>query len=910
VLHGRAGELAAVNRLLERAREGYSGAVVVRGEAGIGKSALLEYAAAQASGFTVLRATGIESEAEFAFATLHQLLRPAQDGIDQLPPPQASGLRAAFGLAPLSADGDQRFLVAVAALTLLTDTAEQQPVLCLIDDAHWADRSSTDVLLFVARRLAAEGVVLIFAARDGTPKTFGDFQSPGVAELTLGGLDVEAAACLTPDAIIPSVLAEVVTRTGGNPLVLREVLPQLDSDQRAGRAPLPATLPIGKRMEQAFLGRVRPLPATTQELLEIIAADETGDLPTALRVASFLTGSGDAAALALAEDAGLIRIQAGRVEFRHPLLRTAVYRGMPAQRRRTIHWALADVLGDTAPDRRSWHLATASDAPDEAVAAALEDSAERARARSGYAAAATALERAADLSPGDAARVRRLAAAADNAWLAGQGPRAQALVRRAAPLAQEASQRAALGYLDGMFQLRTGVAADAVDTLLKAADLAAVHDPSLALRMLMAASDAANYAGEPARLVDLARRAAALPAPRDDRGWFAVHFLTGLSCVFEGDLDRGTELLEAADTLADSFDEPAYLLWAASTGLYTGRGDSRRLVPRAVARARALGAVGTLPHALEFASLGSAMAGYVTQAITQASEGLQLARDIGQEAPACNLLAALATATALQGREQDCKTYADEALVEAVPRRLGLSIGLATRALGLLDLGLGRPAEALERFESIWSAEPGGGHPFVAITSAQDLVESAVRAGRPDIAAAAVSVMAARSQRAGPAQRGMLAYSQGLVAEAAEAAPHFEEALWLFPPQPMPFWRARIQLGYGEQLRRARHRSEARGHLRAALETFERLGAEPWAERARAELRATGETARRRDVVAVHELTPQELQIAGYASQGASNPEIAAQLFLSRRTVEYHLSKVFQKLGVSSRTELAALEQR
>jgi hypothetical protein len=541
VLHGRAGELAAIDRLLDRALEGYSGAVVVRGEAGIGKSALLEYAAARASGFTVLRAAGVESEAEFAFATLHQLLRPVQDGIDQLPFPQASGLRAAFGLAP--ADGDQRFLVAVAALTLLTDAAERQPVLCLVDDAHWADRSSTDVLLFVARRLAAEGVVLIFAARDGTPKTNDDFRSPGVAELTLAGLDVEAAACLTPHAVAPSVLAELVTRTSGNPLVLREVLPQLDSDQRAGRASLPASLPMGMRMEQAFLSRVRPLPAPTRGLLEVIAADETGDLPTALRVASFLTGSGDAIALGPAEDAGLICIEAGRVEFRHPLLRTAVYRGMPAERRRTIHLALADVLGDTAPDRRSWHLATASNAPDRAVAAALEDSAERARARSGYAAAATALERAADLSPGDAARVRRLAAAADNAWLAGQGQRARALVRRAAPLAREASQRAALDYLDGMFKLRTGVAADAVDILIEAADLAAVHDPSLALRTLMAASDAANYAGEPARLVDLARRAAALPAPRDIRARFAVHFLTGLSYVYEGDLDRAPSCL-------------------------------------------------------------------------------------------------------------------------------------------------------------------------------------------------------------------------------------------------------------------------------------------------------------------------------------------------------------------------------
>ncbi|GAA1625103.1 LuxR family transcriptional regulator [Kribbella alba] len=919
MLHGRTGELAVLDGLLDRVRQRHSDALVIRGEAGIGKSALLAYSAERANGMRVLQAAGVESEAEFAFATLHQLLWPVRDGVDGLPGPQATAVRAAFGLAPAPTEtmsgGNHRFLVAVAALTLLADAAEHQPVVCLIDDAQWVDQSSADALLFVGRRLGAEGVALVFAARDDDSASGTGFAAPELPELRLAGLDRDAAAAVLAERrsgpLPPEVVAELVGRTGGNPLALLEITLSLQPDQLVGAAPLPSALPIGARMERAFLARVRRLPESVQVLLEVIAAEDTGDLATVLRAAEALGAPGPES-LDMAQEADLTRIDAGCVELRHPLMRSAVYQGMSFLQRHAVHGAIADALDPDVADRRAWHRAAACAGPDEEAAAALEQAADRARDRSGTAAAATALERAAELSTHDDARGRRLAAAAENAWLAGQARRAQALVERAAQVARSEPEQALIAHLRGQLQLRTGVPAEAVDTLVGGAALAVGHDPGRALEMLLTAADAAAYAGEPGRLIDIARRAAAVPPQRDERARFAVCYLTGLSSVFRGDMARGAELLDEADALAVTFDDPAYLLWAATTGLYTGRGDSKQLVLRAVARARELGAVGVLPYALEFAALGNAMAGRVTEAVVQASEGLRLARDTGQEPSASNLLAALATAAALRGREEDCRAYAEEALTQAVPRRLGLTVALSSRALALLDLGLGRPAEALERFTSIASAAPGAGHPFIALTCTPDLVEAAVRAGCPDVAAEVVAGFAERSRHAGPGQRGLLAYCEGLVAEEGvpdEGYAAFDEALGLFPPGAMPFWRARIELGYGERLRRERHRSRARGHLRAALETFERLGTTPWADRARTELRATGETTRRPDgTAAISELTPQELQIASFAGQGASNPAIAAQLFLSRRTVEYHLRKVFQKLGVSSRTELAALD--
>lgn len=916
MLHGRAAEIATIEQLLVSAFRQRSGVLVLTGEAGIGKTALLSFAAQRADTMQVLRVVGVDSETELAFAGLHQLLWPLHERIDALPPPQALALRGALGLAAAPAGGPNPFLVAVATLTLLAEAAEQAPVLCLIDDAHWLDASSADALMFVARRLDAEGIVMLFAAREAEGHRF----SPsGVPLHHMGGLDTDAAAALLAESPVGPLASDVVealvVRTGGNPLALVEIPPLLEPTHRSGSSALPSALPVGASIMHTFLTRVRQLPSPTQTMLEVIAADGSGDLATLLSVAAQYDI--DDQALSAAESAGLISVRDGRVIFEHPLMRAAVYQGAPLHRRRAAHRALADAPGVTA-DRRAWHLAAAAGGTDEAAAAALENTADEARARSGHAAAAAALVRAAELSPSEEARVRRLVLAADSEWSGGHPERARMLVERAAPDARTAHAQATIARLRGLFQLRAGVPAEGADILVSGADLAVGHDPGLALEMLMAAVDAAHFAGQPDRIRDFARRAEDISIPDDDRARFAAHYLRGMSFVLQGDLGRGVPLLDAASGLAEGLDDPIHLLYAAATGLYSGRGDTEQRVPRAVDRARALSMVGDLPHALLYAALGAATAGYVDRAGPQAAEGLQIARETGQETLACALLAALAKVAALRGDEEECRARAAESLAVALPRRLGLAAALATEALGLLDLGLGRPDDALARFQAIADAGPGAGHPFVAMTTATYLVEAAVRADRRDVADAAAAEFSARAEHAGPGQRAMAAYCRALVRAGStggiagdasdQTAAQFEEALRLLTA-PMPFWRARMELSYGEHLRRARERREARVHLRAALETFDWLGLAPWADRAGTELRATGETARRRTLFAVDKLTPQELQIVHFVSHGASNPEIAAQLFLSRRTVEYHLRKVFRKLNISSRAELMQLDR-
>lgn len=904
MLHGRAHELAVIAELLERASRGSSGALILRGEPGIGKSSLLSHAAEHSAGMQVLRVVGVPSEVGLAFAALHQLLWPVREDIERLPAPQAAALGEALGLGSAAIGERNRFLVSAGALTLLADIAERRPVLCLVDDAHWLDESSADVLLFVARRIEAEGIALVFAARDGEGNPL---LASTVPELRLAGLDVDASYELlaegAADLFERSVVGDLVGRTGGNPLALLEAASSLGPDERAGRKPLPAATPIGPQLERTFLDRVEGLPAATQTLLQILAAEGSGALATVLAVAAGFDVGIDA--LGSAEAAGLLRVHDGQVTYCHPLMRAAVYGAMTFERRRAIHQTLAESLGAAAADRQAWHLAAAASGPDEVAAAALESSADRARARSGHAAAAAALERAAALSTDERAGARRLVLAAESAWSAGQTTQAQALVDRAQATSYGRREGVLIANLQGLLHLRTGTPAEAIDILVHGAEMAADDDPMLALEMLMAAVDAANNAGEPLRIVDIGRRAEALRAPDSDRARFALRFLGGTSALMEGDTARGMDLLEAADALAEALDEPALLRRAALAGLYRGRGDNKRLAARALARSRTLAAVGDLPSILVFTSLEAAAAGFLSQAIVHASEGLHLARETGQETAACCLLAALATVAGLRGREQECRAYAQEAFDHAVPRRLGLATGFATEALALLDLGLGRPEQALERYLSIVSAAPGAGHPFVAYTTTSFLVESAVRAGQRGVAEAAVSRFATGAERAGAGHRAMLAYCRGLLGDDDPSA-HFEEALALFDA-PLPFWRARVELGFGEHLRRTRQRTRARSHLRSALGSFDALGIAPWAERARSELRASGETARLRTPDTRTQLTPRELQIAGFASQGVSNPDIAAQLFLSRRTVEYHLRKVYQKLDITSRAQLAEL---
>jgi DNA-binding CsgD family transcriptional regulator len=906
MLHGRRAECDTLDRLLADARRSRSGVLMLRGEAGVGKSALLEHAAGRAEGMTVLRAAGVESEAELPFAALHQLLRPVLDRARRLPDPQAAALAGALGHGT-PAEPRDRFLVSVAVLSLLAEAAEDRPVLGLVDEAQWLDRSSAEVLGFAARRLEAEGVVLLFAARDGDPR---EFPAPGLPELRLGGLDREAAAALLERAgagLHPAVVDRLVERTGGNPLALLELPATLTPDQLAGRAPLDDVLPLTARLERAFGERVRRLPADARTLLLVAAAETGGDPAVVLRAGARL--GVDAGALDQAESAGLVGTGDGRLRFRHPLVRSAAYQAPPLGARQAAHRALAEVLtGEAQRDQRVWHLAAATVGPDEAVAAELERSADRARRRGGQAAAAAALERAAALSGDDADRGRRLVAAATAAFVAGQAERAAALADQAGPLATDPRSRADLAHLRGSVEAGRGNALDAAAMLVAASELAAPVDPSQALGMLVEASEIASYAGDVTPTAELGRRAAAVPVGDKD-GEFLSDLLQGMGLVAEGDAAAGEPLLRRAIALAGTMEHPRRLLWAGVAAFFVGDNQTgNALFARAVARARRDGAVGLLPQALEYLAPVELAAGRLDAAEASASEGLRLARDTGNDTSACRHLATLAHLAALRGDEAACRANAGQALDRAAARGLGLPATLAGYALALLDLGLGRPEEALDRLERLLAAGPGAGSPFFAVYTVPDLVEAAVRSGRSEAAAGPLAAFERLATMAGSAELlAQLARCRALLGTEDAAAGRFEEALALLHGQGRPFDQARIELAYGEALRRARRRAQARTHLRGALETFQRLGTTPWAERAATELRATGETARRRDPSTLRQLTSQERRIVQLVADGGTNREIGAQLFLSRRTVDYHLHNVFVKLGVSSRAELIRL---
>src|SRR5215472_6069180 len=522
VLYGRHTECAAVGRLLRGAREGRSGVLVLRGEAGVGKSALLAWAADRAAdlagGMTVLRAGGVESEVQLPFAALHQLLRPLLDRLGRLPAVQAAALRAALGLAAAPGGGDRggeragdRFLVSVGVLSLLADAAEQRPLVCLLDDAHWLDRASADALVFTGRRLGAEGIGLLFAARDAEPR---GFDAPGLPELRLAGLDGKAAAGLLADAVPSAPAAQVrdrlLTAAGGNPLALLELPAALSAAQLAGRAALPDPLPVGAGVERAFAERASRLPAAVRTMLLLIAADDTGEVATVLRAAH---GLGlDAGALGPAEAARLVRTEIARVEFRHPLIRSAIYRSATFAERRAVHLALAGALdGAGQADRRAWHRAAAAVAPDDVVAGELERSAGRARARGGHAAAAAALERAAELTGQEPARAKRLAAGAEAAWLAGRPPWALELAGRADRLDPPPRLCADLQQLRARIELWCGSPVQAHRLLAGAVAAIADADPEKAALLLLQVGQAAWVAGDVAATAEAGQRLGTLP---------------------------------------------------------------------------------------------------------------------------------------------------------------------------------------------------------------------------------------------------------------------------------------------------------------------------------------------------------------------------------------------------------------
>jgi ATP/maltotriose-dependent transcriptional regulator MalT len=898
MLVGRGVECAAVERLLLEVRESRSGALVIRGEPGIGKSALLDYAMERADDLRVLKGVGIESESELAFAALHRVLLPVLDEIDGIPEPQADALRGAFGLAP--AQASDRFLIAVGVLSVLSESADEQPLLCVVDDAQWLDGASADALAFAARRLEAEGVVLLFAARDGEAPAL-----DGLPELRLGGLEGEAAGALIAADLSPTLRDRLVESTRGNPLALIELSAALTPDQLAERELLPAPLPIGPALENAFLERVRGLPQRSQTLLLLAAADDTGDLGTVLRAARGL--GVDDEALDPAEGAGLLRVGAGGLEFRHPLVRSAVYQGAPFNERRTAHRALARaLLQEQDADRRAWHRAAAVTAPNDEVADELARTSERARRRSGYAAAAAALERAAELTSDEEERAGRLVAAAHSAWSAGNAQRAGVLLGQAARFAADPRLLADIDHLRGSFARALGAVAESCTILMAGSRLIAETDPPKAIEMLLDAATAAELAGDVPRLIEIGLRAQDF-SHVDGYSEFARVLVAGMGSMLEGDTERGSALLRHAVELGS--DDPERLLYAALAAEYLGDVTTEQaLAARAVSYARTQGRVGSLPIALEVLATAEAWTGQYAAAAADATEGLRILHDTGQAASAPDFLAFLARLAAVQGHEDECRAQAADALQRATALGMGLPAAEALHALALLDLGMGRPAEAFERLHAMTGAAPGAGHPRLVHLAIGDLVEAAVLAGRADAAETALSSFEHWIEHSNaPPMRALLARCRGQLAAGDTAASHFAEALRLHAGQDRPFERARTELLLGEALRRARRRLEARAHLRAALETFERLGAVPWEERARRELRASGETARKRDPSTADELTPQELQIARFVGEGATNRQIAAQLFLSPRTIDYHLRKIFRKLDISSRAELIKL---
>ncbi|MGK5111209.1 ATP-binding protein [Geodermatophilus sp. CPCC 205506] len=905
MLQGRERERAAVAALLEDAAAGRGGALVLRGQPGVGKSALLADTVARATADTVLRTQGIESESPLAFAALHRLLRPVMACADRLPPPQAHALRTAFGE---QAGGEaDRFLVFLAALSVLAEAAEQTPVLAVVDDAHWLDDASAAALLFVARRLQNERVALLFAARTGDVR---GFDSGDLPALELGGIDREAAGALLSERAGVPVPAEVrdalLAGTGANPLALVELAEALTAEQLSGAAPLPERLPLTGGVERAFLDRCRRLPAEAQQLLLVAAADDSGRAAVVRQAAQGL-GVGDDG-LEAAERSGLLRVEGAAVELRHPLVRSAVYGAATSSGRRRVHRALAAALtGPDDADRRAWHLAASVEEPDEDVVAALDAAAERAVARGGHEAASAAWERAAELTPAGEQRARRLCRAAHSAWLTAQQVRGRALAEAGLALTADPGLRAELRRLRAHLEFHGASQDEAHRMVLEAAAEVAPHDRRQAGDLaLLGAALAASGARSGSPIDPTALLPPAGPdAPDRDRCLVAL--VHGLSAVPRRDWRRSTASLRAAVDLADRIDgvrDEDVLINLGVAAYFLGDDDvALRLQDRLLHHARDTGGLVTTVHALTRRNIPELATGRWSAAAAGAGEALTLAENSGQPVLAAWPTAVLAVLAALRG--ETARATRHPAAVEAIVASSALGIvtelvtDLARWARGLLDAA--DPAAALRPLERLGSLP-------VAHLAAVDRVEAAVRAGRDDLARQRVADLTAFAEGTGAAwAAAVAAHGRAVLAEGEEAEGHFRAALAAHEDSPRLPSRARTQLAYGRALRRARRRVDARPHLRAALAAFEDLGAAPWAELARQELRASGETARRRDAVAAPELTPQEQQVVRLVRQGLSNRDVAAQLFLSPRTIDFHLRNVFAKVGVASRTEMAAL---
>jgi len=898
MLLGRDQERHEIEQALAQARSGASAALALVGEPGIGKTALLDYAAERATGMRVLRARGIASEAQIPFGSLLELLRPALAMLDAIPEPQAVALEGALALRRGTAQ--ERFAVGAATLSLLAAYAEQAPLAVLVDDAQWLDVSSAQALLFAFRRLVADPIAVLVAVREGELSLLDGADLP---VLRLRGLTSDEAAQLMP-GLAPETAALLHRATAGNPLALLELA--TDPGDLA-LAPEGAPVLVSTRISQAFLHRAGQLSPAARQALTLAAASDTGDLPTLRRAAAAL--GTDLDALAGAESAGLVTLLPGLVEFRHPLARLAIYADAPADQRRAAHRALAAALPDRDVDRRAWHLAAAAAGTDESASAALEQAGARGRDRSAYAAAASAFERAGRLTADGGRRVRLLREAAAAGWLAGLADRAVMLLDEARAAVADPRELVEIDQLRGHIATRRGPVMRGHAILTAAAGRA---DPERAVAMLTDAAIACFYAGNPVEMLVVAERArAVLPADASPRARFLAGITVGMARILGGDASAGAEhvheAIKLAEASADLREDLQLVPWLAMGPLFLREtGTGRPLVDDALRTARDRAAVGALPYVLNLIARDQVATDRWAVAEATCLEAIDLARESGQQTELAAGLAGLAFLQARRGRERECQDHAAEAL--RLCRELGTRLQeiWAMAALGDLALGLGDAARAAAQFERQQQLLAELAITDADLSPAAELAEAYLRLGRDDEAretAAAFTAVADAKGQPWPLARALR--SQGLLAADADFPAIFDHAIRLHAQTLDAFETARTRLAYGERLRRARNRVLAREQLRAALDIFEHLGAGPWADRAGAELAATGETRRRRDPATIDELTPQELQIALALAGGKTTRETAAALFLSPKTVEYHLRHVYQKLGIHSREELA-----
>jgi DNA-binding CsgD family transcriptional regulator/tetratricopeptide (TPR) repeat protein len=900
-LRGRGHERAVLDELLRAVRGGESRALVIRGEPGVGKTALIQYTVESASSLRLVRAVGVESEMELAFAALHALCVPLLDRLDRLPAPQRDALGTAFGLG--TGEAPDRFLVGLAALGLLSEAAHEQPLLCIVDDAQWLDQASAQALAFVARRLFAEAVGIVFATREAT------VDLAGLPELTLQGLRNgearELLASVVHGRLDDRVRDRIVAETHGNPLALLQLPRGLSAAELAGGFGVPDAPGLSGRIEESFQRQLAELPASTRLLLLIAAAEPLGDPMLVWRAADRLGVGVDAAPPAAAAELAQF---GSRVRFRHPLVRSAVYRAAGPEERRSVHAALAEATDpEVDPDRRAWHRAQAAGDPDEDVAADLERSAERAQRRGGLAAAAAFLERAAALTPDPARRSERALAAAQARHQAGGPDAALGLLASAEAGPLDELQRARADVLRAQIAFATHRGGDAPPLLLKAARRLEALDARLARETYLDALSAALFVGRltsEGGVLEVAEAARAAPSP-SGHARAPDLLLDGAAAVvvegYEAAAPAVEQALRAFREREISEEEELRWLWLASRVAVNFWDDEswHALAERHVELARASGALTVLPIALSSRIVVHVNEGDIGAAAALVDEQRAIAEATGSRSV---LYAGLIVAVC-RGREPEASERIEAYLEEIAGRGEGMELAITRWWSALLHNALGRHEQALA------AALEAADHPEELLFSdwvLLEVVEAAVRCGRPEIAAERFERLARTTRASGTDWAvGIEARTRALVSEGDAADAGYREAIDRLARTRCRIQLARAHLLYGEWLRREGRRTEARDQLRTAQAEMTAMGFEGFAQRAANELQAAGESARSEAVsTAATELTAQEAQIARLARDGLSNPEIGARLFISPRTVEYHLHKVFAKLDVSSRKQL------